>query len=117
MAALVVEAGAFVTTLTLVLYFIVIAIQSSALVAESIVSRRFPPKIYFSDVSQNLGVAIPIIGFIFGSLDLMVVGALLLAVGVLTSEVRYRHNRVIDASLSVTAILSIGSMSLVSVIA
>lgn len=114
MSALVVDAVAFVTTVTLSLYFIVIAIQGAALVAQSLVSRRVPPKIYFSDVCQNLGVAIPIIGFVVGSLNLMVVGALLLAIGILTAEVRYRDNRVVDVSLSVAAILSIGSLGLIN---
>ena len=51
-------------------------------------------------------------GFLFDSLDLMVVGALFLAIGVLTAERRYRENRVVDLSLSVTAILSIGSLGI-----
>jgi len=42
-----------------------------------------------------------------------VVGALFLAIGILIAEVRYRENRVVDVSLSVTAILSIGSLGLV----
>ena len=61
---------------------------------------------------QNLGVALTIAGFIPGSLNLMVVGALLLAIGILTAEVRYRENRIVDVSLSVTAILSIGSLGI-----
>ena len=114
MSDLAVDAVAFVTTVTLLLYFLVIMIQGAALVAHSLVDRKFPPKIYFSDMCQNLGVAIPISGFLFGSLDLMVVGALLLAIGILTGEVRYRQNRVVDLSLSVTAILSIGSLGIAS---
>ncbi len=108
------EVVAFVVTLTLLLYLIVIAIQGTALVAQSLVSRKLPARLYFSDVCQNLGVAIPIAGFLFGSLNLMVVGVLFLAIGVLISEVRYRENRVVDVSLSVTAILSIGSLGLVT---
>jgi len=65
-------------------------------------------------VCQNLGVAIPIAGFVFNSLNLMVVGALLLAIGILTAEVRYRENRIVDVSLSVTAILSIGSLGIIN---
>ncbi len=114
MSELAIDAVAFVTTITLLLYFLVIAIQGAALVAQSVVSRSLPPKIYFSDVCQNLGVAVPITGFLFDSLDLMVVGALLLAIGILTGEVRYRANRVVDLSLSVTAILSIGSLGIAS---
>ena len=114
MSDLAVEAVAFVVTVTLLLYFLVIAIQGAALVAQSVVSRKLPPKIYFSDLCQNLGVAIPIAGFLFDSLDLMVVGALLLAIGILTGEVRYRENRIVDVSLSVTAILSIGSLGIFS---
>ena len=112
MSDLAVEAVAFVVTVTLLLYFLVIAIQGAALVAQSVVSRKLPPKIYFSDVCQNLGVAIPIAGFLFDSLDLMVVGTLFLAIGILTAERRYRENRVVDLSLSVTAILSIGSLGI-----
>ena len=108
------EAVAFVVIVTLFLYFIVIAIQGTALVAQSLVSRRLPAKLYFSDLCQNLGVAIPIAGFLFDSLNLMVVGALLLAIGILIAEVRYRENRVVDLSLSLTAILSISSLGLVS---
>lgn len=108
------EAVAFVVIATLFLYFIVIAIQGTALVAQSLVSRKLPAKLYFSDVCQNLGVAIPIAGFLFDSLNLMVVGALLLAIGILIAEVRYRENRVVDLSLSLTAILSIGSLGLAS---
>ena len=78
----------------------------------SLVNRRIPPRIYFSDVCQNLGVALTITGFIPGSLNLMVVGALLLAIGILTGEMRYRQNRVVDVSLTVTAILSIGSLGI-----
>ena len=111
---LAVDAVAFVTTVTLLLYFLVIAIQGAALVAQSVVNRRIPSRIYFSDVCQNLGVAIPIAGFVFDSLNLMVVGALLLAIGILTAEVRYRANRVVDVSLSVTAILSIGSLGIIN---
>ena len=114
MSDLAVEAVAFVVTVTLLLYFLVIAIQGSALLAQSVVSRKLPPKIYYSDVCQNLGVAIPIAGFLFDSLDLMVVGALFLAIGILTAERRYRENRVVDLSLAVTAILSIGSLGIVS---
>lgn len=114
MSELAIDAVAFVTTITLLLYFLVIAIQGAALVAQSVVSRSLPPKIYFSDVCQNLGVALPILGFLFHSLDLMVVGALLLAIGILTGEARYRENRVVDLSLSVTAILSIGSLGIAS---
>lgn len=114
MTDLTVDAVAFVTTVTLLFYFIVIAIQGAALVAQSFVSHGIPPKLYFSDVCQNLGVAIPIGGFVFGSLDLMVVGALLLSIGILTSEVRYRENRVVEVSLSITAMLSIGSLGLVN---
>ena len=112
MSDLAVEAVAFVVTVTLLLYFLVIAIQGAALVAQSVVNRKLPAKIYFSDVCQNLGVSIPIAGYLFGSLDFMVVGALLLAIGILTGEVRYRQNRVVDLSLSVTAILSIGSLGI-----
>ena len=114
MSDLAVEAVAFVVTVTLLLYFLVIAIQGSALLAQSVVSRKLPPKIYFSDVCQNLGVAVPIAGFLFHSLDLMVVGALFLAIGILTAERRYRENRVVDLSLAVTAILSIGSLGIVN---
>lgn len=114
MTKMALEAVTFVTTLTLLLYLIVIAIQGTALVAQSLVSRKLPARLYFSDVCQNLGVAIPIAGFIFGSLNLMVVGALLLAIGILIAEARYRENRIVDVSLSVTAILSIGSLGLVS---
>ena len=113
MTELALEAVAFVVVVTLFLYCIVIAIQGTALVAQSLVSRKLPARLYFSDVCQNLGVAIPIVGFLFGSLNLMVVGALFLAIGILIAEVRYRENRVVDVSLSVTAILSIGSLGLV----
>lgn len=112
MIKMAIDAVALVITVTVVLYSIVIAIQGAALLAESVVSKRIPPKIYFSDVCQNLGVVVPIVGFLLASLNLMVVGALLLAIGLLTSEVRYRHNRVVDVSLSVTAILSIGALGL-----
>ena len=112
MSDLAVEAVAFVTVVTLLLYFIVIAIEGTALVAMSLVNRKFPPKVYFSDICQNLGVALAIAGFIPGSVNLMVVGALLLAIGILTAEVRYRANRFVDLSLSVTAILSIGSLDM-----
>lgn len=112
MSEMAVEAVTFVVMVTLLLYFLVIAIQGTALVAMSLVNRKIPPKLYFSDVCQNLGVALTIAGFIPGSLNLMVVGALLLAIGILTGEVRYRQNRVVDVSLSVTAILSIGSLSI-----
>lgn len=112
MSDLAVEAVTFVTLITLLLYFMVIAIQGTALVAMSLVNRKLPPKIYYSDICQNLGVALAIAGFIPGSVNLMVVGALLLAIGILTAEVRYRANRVVDLSLSVTAILSIGSLGI-----
>ena len=112
MSDLAVEVVAFVTLVTLLLYFMVIAIQGTALVAMSLVNRKWPPKIYFSDICQNLGVALAIAGFIPGSVNLMVVGALLLAIGILTGEVRYRANRVVDLSLAVTAILSIGSLGI-----
>lgn len=114
MWGLAVDAVAFIITVTLLFYFLVIAIQCTALIAESAVSRKLPPKIYVSDLCQNLGVIIPIAGFIFHSLNLMVVGALLLALGILTSEVRFRENRIVDVSLSVTAILSIGSLGIMS---
>ncbi len=112
MSDLAVEAVTFVTLVTLLLYFMVIAIQGTALVAMSLVNRKLPAKIYYSDICQNLGVALAIAGFIPGSVNLMVVGALLLAIGILTGEVRYRANRFVDLSLSVTAILSIGSLGI-----
>ena len=116
MYELAIDAVAVVTAITLLLYVLVIAIQGTALVAQSVVDRKIPSKIYFSDVCQNLGVAVPIAGFLAGSVDVMVVGVLLLAIGVLTGEVRYRANRVVDLSLSVAAILTIGSLSFATTI-
>lgn len=112
-----IDAGAFVTTVTLLLYFIVIAIQGTAMVAESIARKRLPPRIGLSDVCQNLGVVLPIIGFIGGSRDLMIVGVLMLALGIVVAGVTYRANRIVDISLNITAILSIGTLSAISTLA
>ena len=114
--SLLIGLGAFVTVVTLLLYLIVIAIQGTAMVADCIARKSLPPRIGFSDVCQNLGVVLPIIGFMAGSRDLMTVGILMLALGIVVAGVTYRANRVVDISLNVTAILSILSIGTVNVI-
>ncbi len=113
MTALLIDATVFITTATMILYLIVISFQCVAMFAECVENRRLPTRVTVSGLCQNLGILLIIIAFLFHVRELMVVGALFLALGFVVFNDSYRRHRVVDVSLVVTAMLSLGSLGVV----
>ena len=108
------ELFAFIVTLSLLLYFWVIFVQLALLGVDGYMCKWELVRSLIPDLCKNAGVGCAIFGFTFHIITLAAIGTLLIPIGLLLSvgkEIRTPPAH--ETALTVVAILSLGSLSII----
>ena len=108
------DLAAFIVTLSLGLYFCVISVQLSLLVADGYMSKWELVRSLIPALCKNVGVGCAIAGFTVNNITLAAIGTLLIPVGLLLSVGKeIRTPAMLETALTGVAILSLGSLSII----
>ncbi len=107
------ELAAFIVTISLGLYFWVIFVQLSLLVADGYMSKWELVRSLIPALCRNVGVGCAILGFTVQIITLAAIGTLLIPIGLLLSVGKeIRTPPALETALTGAAILNLGSLSI-----
>jgi hypothetical protein len=107
-----------VVTSSLMMHMSVIVLQTTILVIESVGEGSLTRRFFYPALVQNLAIATALLGFTFASQELQAIGALLLALGLLTASGRpHPTYRAIEVPLLVSGLLSLAGIAAIRFIA
>ncbi len=108
------QLAAFIVTLSLGIYFCVISVQLSLLVADGYMSKWELVRSLIPALCKNVGVGCAIVGFTVNNMSLAAIGTLLIPIGLLLSVGKeIRTPPALETALTGVAILSLGSLSII----
>ena len=103
-----------VVTASLMMHMSVIVLQTTILVIESVGEGAFTRRFFYPALVQNLAIVTALLGFTLANQELQLIGALLLALGLLTASGRpHPTYRAVELPLVASGLLSVAGIAAV----